>query len=215
MFLTTAQLETGRVRAPLDTDGLHRLVWTLFSTGREARDFLFRQTECGVVMLSARPPLPSRRFRMETVPWRPLLNDGDRPGFSLRVNATISPRGNPGGRRRADIVMHRMRGATGQAGTLAQRRLEAAREVGPAWLTAQGRRAGFAVFPGEITVKGYGVMRSQRPGGPDAVFGVIDFAGTLEVTDADLLAAAIPGGFGRARAFGCGLLLLNAADPPD
>ena len=210
MFLTTAHAEVSREQAPLHADALHRLVWTLFSTGREARDFLFRQTGRGIVILSARPPLPSRLFRTETVPWRPSLNGGDRLGFSLRVNATISPRG----RRRTDIVTHRMRGGTGQAGPLAQRRMEAAREVGPDWLASQGRREGFAVDAGEITVERYEVMRSRRPGGADAVFGVIDFAGTLEVTDSDRLVRAIPAGFGRARAFGCGLLLLEADCPP-
>jgi CRISPR system Cascade subunit CasE len=40
---------------------------------------------------------------------------------------------------------------------------------------------------------------------------VLDFEGVLEVTDPVRFLAALANGFGRARAFGCGLMLIRRA----
>lgn len=43
--------------------------------------------------------------------------------------------------------------------------------------------------------------------------GVLDFDGVIDVVDPERFREAIGEGFGRAKAFGCGLMLLRPIDP--
>jgi CRISPR system Cascade subunit CasE len=64
-----------------------------------------------------------------------------------------------------------------------------------------------------IAVDGYERVRLPRPAGPDAVFGRLDLDGVLAVGDPALFLSSLASGFGRARAFGCGLMLIRRAPP--
>jgi len=112
----------------------------------------------------------------------------------------------------------------------AEQRLAAVVQAGRAWLARQGAAHGFQP-DGEVAVDGYETMRlprddAKRPqgiaGGPSDArparkrpepirYGVLDFEGVLTVTDPTRFLAALPQGFGRARAFGCGLMLIRRA----
>jgi CRISPR system Cascade subunit CasE len=46
---------------------------------------------------------------------------------------------------------------------------------------------------------------------PSASFGVLDFAGLIEVADPSVFVARLGQGFGKAKAFGCGLMLIRRA----
>ncbi|NVN31737.1 type I-E CRISPR-associated protein Cas6/Cse3/CasE, partial [Endobacter medicaginis] len=76
----------------------------------------------------------------------------------------------------------------------------------------QGGEAGFEPLGG-VAVDGYERRRVPRASGPPAVFGVLDFDGELRVTDPARFLARLAGGFGRARAFGCGLMLIRRSPP--
>jgi CRISPR system Cascade subunit CasE len=54
-------------------------------------------------------------------------------------------------------------------------------------------------------------VRGRRHGG--AMLGIAELEGQLDVTDPDAFAAKVAAGFGRAKAFGCGLMLLRRAPP--
>jgi CRISPR system Cascade subunit CasE len=47
--------------------------------------------------------------------------------------------------------------------------------------------------------------------GANMKIGVLDFEGVLEVTDPDRFVDAVAQGFGRAKGFGCGLMLIRRA----
>lgn len=49
--------------------------------------------------------------------------------------------------------------------------------------------------------------RGQRKGQPQ--FGILDLAGHLEVIEPTTFMTALGTGFGRAKAFGCGLMLIR------
>ena len=88
----------------------------------------------------------------------------------------------------------------------------AARQVAEGWLAGEGARHGFSPARGEVG--GYSVAvlpghRGKRKGQPQ--FGILDLTGTLTVTEPALFLAAIAAGFGRAKAFGCGLMLIRRA----
>ena len=187
----------------------HRLVWALFSDGEERRrDFLWREEAPGrFLALSARPPVAMDLFDVETKAFEPALASGDRLGFVLRANAVVSRSAGPGKRgRRHDVVMDALRNLP--HGQRAGARLAAVASVGQAWLQRQGEAAGFQLEQG-LAVDGHDRVSIERDGARPATFGVLDFSGTLRVQDPGRFLASIPAGFGRARAFGCGLMLIR------
>ena len=189
----------------------HRLVWALFADAPDRRrDFLWRQDAPGGFMaLSARPPLPlPDLFEVECKPFEPALAAGDRLGFSLRANPVVS-RGPPGQRgKRHDVVMNVLHGLPKEERGVA--RLRTVEGAGRAWLARQGAAHGFAPADG-VAVDGYETIRVPREAGDPARFGQLDFTGLLTVTNPAAFLPALAAGFGRARAFGCGLMLIRRA----
>lgn len=211
----------------------HRLVWTLFADSPDrARDFLWREAEPGLFYLLSRRPPEDRHglFDLDAPkPFEPRLSPGDRLAFALRANATVArvPAGRAGAREgvrgaRCDVVMNAIHALPPQARP-AERARAVARE-GRRWLERQGERAGFVLpaatgrkeedendaAPSALRVTGYRTMRVDH-GGPAARLGVLDFEGVLEVRDPAAFVTAIGQGFGRAKAFGCGLMLVRRA----
>lgn len=222
MFLTRARLRRDRGLAPLANllvprsedrraDAAHRLVWTLFADAPDRRrDFLWREQEPGVfLLLSARPPEDKAGlFALDTpVAFVPALAAGDRLAFLLRANATVARGGGPGARgKRRDVVADAL--AHIPAGERAERRRAVLEQAGIAWLARQGEAAGFRLA-GPIGVEGDEWRRIPRPGEVPITFKVLDFAGRLDVTHPDRFLARLACGFGHAKAFGCGLMLIR------
>lgn len=212
----------------------HRLVWTLFADGPEReRDFLWREADPGLFYcLSSR--LPEDRHGLFDVdapkPFAPELSAGDRLGFALRVNATRSRGGRPqtaeqrGIRGKpCDIVMDALHSTPGEARAEARQRLLV--PVAHEWLSRQGERHGFTlpqlssprteadpddVEDGPFHVRSYRVLNIDRGRRAKALrAGVLDLEGVLEVRDPDSFVQAVRQGYGRAKAFGCGLMLVR------
>ena len=189
----------------------HRLVWALFGDDpTRVRDFLWREEAPGrFIALAARQPkaMPDL-FDVACKLFEPSLTLGDVLGFTLRANPVISRSERPGRRgKRHDVVMdalHRLP-AEGRA----EARFDAAVGAGRAWLARQGGTHGFELV--DVAVDGYLPVRIPRDDGRTMQFGQIEFTGTLTVTDPDLFMAAVAAGFGRAKAFGCGLMLIRRA----
>jgi CRISPR system Cascade subunit CasE len=193
----------------------HRLVWTLFGdTPDRQRDFLWREDKPGQFMLlSARPPEPGLLFALDTKPFAPLLEPGDRLHFMLRVNPTVT-RIQPGKARgeRSDVVMNALKPVPQEE--RAGRRAELIGTAGAAWLRNRAMGSGFALRT--VKADGYEQMKLPRAaaGGskrPPIRFSLLDLEGILEVTEPPQFLAAVAAGFGRARAFGCGLMLIRRA----
>jgi CRISPR system Cascade subunit CasE len=224
MFLTRARLRTDRglqAIAPLlmpsgedaRADADHRLVWMLFADapGRR-RDFLWRKEAPGTfLLLSERPPRdPAALFDLDPPKeFAPALRVGDRLGFLLRANAVVSRSAAPGARgRRRDVVADAMR-AVPLEERAARRRVVIA-EAGRAWLAQQGAGHGFTLAGG-LAVEGDEWRRIPRLSAKPITFNVLDFAGVLGVSDPAAFLGGVCSGFGRARAFGCGLMLIRRA----
>lgn len=202
--------------------GAHHLLWSLFADHPDRRrDFLWRD-DAGAGgrghvfhVLSRRPPLDRLGlFDVETQAFAPVLAAGDRLRFRLRANATVSVGAEGAGRgKRADIVARALAPLAPEERRL--RRHDVIQAVGRQWLAAQGARAGFApAVDGDaalVTVDGADWRVLRRSGAPPATFAVLDFAGIVEIADPGAFLAALPAGFGRAKAFGCGLMLIRRA----
>lgn len=210
----------------------HGLVWALFDdTPERARDFLWREADPGVFyLLSARPPEDRRGlFRVdEPKAFAPALAAGDRLTFALRANATVARAAGPGVRGKpCDVVMDALRDVPPEERAGARRAVLP--RVARSWLAQQGERCGFALpddaadqdadegdddwsVPAAVRVLGYRTLRVDRGRGAAPMrVGVLDLEGVLVVRDPARFVEALGVGFGRAKAFGCGLMLVRRA----
>lgn len=197
----------------------HNLLWSVFSDGPDRRrDFLWREEGDGSLLtLSARPPAQSDLFETHQVrEFAPMLAPGDRLDFQLRCNATRTRRlvtDEGSGERRAhrvDVVMDALRAFP--TGERSAERMRLAGEAGSAWLARQGKTAGFRLIgasAGDYRTEVLPGHRGPRKGQPQ--FGILDLAGRIEITDPVAFLVQLPLGFGRAKAFGCGLMLTRRA----
>jgi CRISPR system Cascade subunit CasE len=189
----------------------HRLVWSLFADSPDRRrDFLWcAEADGRLITLSPRPPSdPHGLFELESKEFAPNLATGDRLGFRLRANPVVARKAEGGGpSKRHDVVMDAIRHFP--KGERAAPREQAINEAGKKWITALGARAGFAADLSSLSADGYDRVRIPRESGAPMVFGQLDFEGRLTVTEPALFLASLTNGFGRAKAFGCGLMLIR------
>jgi len=210
----------------------HQLLWRFFpSPPGTRRDFLFRRRDVdGVprfyVVSERKPEVPHSAWHVQTRSYVPDLAEGTRLNFDLRANPVIA-RGTEGRGKRHDVVMDQKkrllaaRGLTDWAAWTPGRktangehdpRPELAELVAgscTAWLEARAERHGFKLDSASLRVEGY----MQHGGKKDRLrFSTVDFNGTLVVTHRERFAQALQRGIGRAKAFGCGLLLVRRED---
>ena len=87
----------------------------------------------------------------------------------------------------------------------------AIREAGTAWLVRKGTAAGFRVDPSQLYIDGYDRVHIPRPDARAVIFSTLTFQGVLTVEDPVQFLAAVLRGFGGAKGFGCGLMLIRRA----
>lgn len=193
----------------------HRLVWSLFADDPDAaRDFLWRDGGDGTFMaLSPRSPAPAHPLlEVEAKPFAPVLAAGDRLAFDLRINPTVDRRAGRDARQRADVVMDAIHALP--KGTRAEARERAAGEATRDWMAARAARDGYDAGTLTLAARGYrvqGIPRTRQDGSADKPIrlGIVEATGTLTVTDPEAFLSRLWRGFGRGKAFGCGLMLLR------
>lgn len=201
----------------------HKIVWSLFADGKERkRDFLWREAGpgCFYLLSERRPNDYLGLFEVdEPKLFEPDLKSGERLKFMLRANATVSKAGEKGTRGKpCDVVMNAIHSTpTGERSVVRSRVVESA---GNEWLSKQGEKHGFELLSGSRNngddeagngqITSYRTLSIPRRGKP-ARLGVIDFDGVLEVRDPERFISSIGQGLGRAKAFGCGLMLIRRA----
>ena len=82
-------------------------------------------------------------------------------------------------------------------------------ESAAGWITRRAAGAGFAIDPGAVRVPAEEWVRIPRERGRPVVFSALTMRGALTVRDPPRFVAAIAHGFGAAKAFGCGLMLIQ------
>lgn len=181
---------------PRDAYALHRLVWRFFP-GMGKRRFLYRADYAPggarLCMLSPLPPqcpddLPQDRLCCAAVP--PDFHRTRDYRFCLRANPTKrSPE--PHGRRLPltdnDELLR--------------------------WLRRKGEQGGF--LPGEdVRAVPEAPLPFCKPGCAPALHHSVQFCGSLSVRDPETFRRAREHGFGSAKSFGFGLMLLTPLSPP-
>ncbi|MCX8667194.1 type I-E CRISPR-associated protein Cas6/Cse3/CasE [Acetobacteraceae bacterium B3987] len=191
----------------------HHMLWSAFATDpNQKRDYLWRaESDGSFLTLSSHPPRGDNEL-FETSQHKvfaPALKAGDRLEFKLQANATKMRRDIG---KRVDVVMDALHAVPQE--NRAEERMCLAQEEGTAWLARQGEKAGFIFSPDDVRVDDYRVELLPRFNGRRAdrpKLGILDFEGRLEVTDPEAFLAQLVKGFGRAKAFGCGLILIRRA----
>lgn len=198
MYLSTYMLHEAEASRLLlrDAYALHRLVWRFFP-GMGKRRFLYRADYAPggarLCMLSPLPPqcpddLPQDRLCCAAVP--PDFHRARDYRFCLRANPTKrSPE--PHGRRLP---------LTGDDELLR-------------WLRRKGEQGGF--LPGEdVRAVPEPPLPFCKPGCAPALHHSVQFCGSLSVRDPETFRRAREHGFGSAKSFGFGLMLLTPLSPP-
>ena len=202
-----------------DIYAIHQILWHLFPSDPDAdRDFIFRE-EAGngwpfFYMVSQRRPDPlDGLVNIETKSYQPRLSEGQRLSFSLRANPVVTKKTANGKRVRHDVVMDAKRKIAKpfSANTdIASCELE--HDAGIKWLEARADKLGFGFDPGMVRVFGYRQHHFKSRKRKDAIrFSSLDFGGLLTVKNANRFGQTLLRGIGRAKAFGCGLMLVRRA----
>lgn len=215
-----SKLVPGRRRLgymPLSPYHVHRQLWDLFPDGPAApRDFLFREAwgsdRPTVYLLSERMPEPGNAAWqiVGTRPYRPLLREGQRLQFSLRANPTRAIKSADGRRQRVDVVMHskKLAQARAEGDEIPRTTPGRVQEAATAWLLEREQQLGCRIAPETVRADSYRQHAIRRKG-QTITFSSVDLTGLMTVRDPERVVASAKRGVGRAKAFGCGLLLLR------
>jgi CRISPR system Cascade subunit CasE len=190
---------------------LHQAIWELFGDRADReRDFLYHVKEAGgppvIYALSMRLPVDHNgMWDLETKKFDPKLNAGMHLGFLLRANPVRTREG-----KRHDVVMEEKHKLKIQKMPRADWPLEAelVQDAGAKWLDARVEKAGFRIH--NVRADGYRQHQFFKSGaGRPVCISTIDFTGVLEVTEPACFRDALSGGFGPAKGFGCGMMLVR------
>ena len=196
----------------------HQLVWQLFPDQPDKkRDFLFREERIGAsigfYLLSSEPPSAAQElFDVQTKPFNPVLTQGMKLGFRLTANPTVSKKLNPDDKRskRFDVMMHAKKQLQQQGETDKKRIQQAMTEAAQGWLMDEKRQRDFGfridIVPDIVASEQHHTAKKGIKG--SIQFTSVDYQGVLTVTDPELFKAKLYEGIGRAKAFGCGLMLI-------
>ncbi len=197
----------------------HQLIWDLFENEEDTkRDFLYRRfDDKGLpqffVLSHRKPNAVKPIWEVDTTEYNPRINMGDIYSFQLRVNPVVTKKiegsKNPKSRKHDDVVME-TRAKYKKLGKEMPSNNEIVIESGLKWINGKADTLGCHMDPKKVIVEGY----SRRTGNKDKSghqirLGIMDFSGILRVTHPENFRKALTNGIGRAKAFGCGLLLLK------
>lgn len=192
---------------------LHQALWNLFENDQKTeRDFLYRQEQGNraptFLLLSKREPADRDGcWIIDTKPYRPRIQVGDRLGFSVRINPVVSRRDENGKQHRHDVVMDRKKALREDGRKPAQ--TEVVQAAIEEWFVARTSRSGFELADTGLLTESYQQHRLSRGNGKPIQFSTVDCAGQLTVTNSETFLAVAMNGMGPAKAFGCGLLLIR------
>ncbi len=202
----------------------HRLIWTVIppdvrtdveqsrTAGTPKSAFLWRadRQRGRYYFLGPKPLEDSPFFTIETKPFEPALSPEDRLAFDLRLNATVDRKVGVDSqgkaiRQRCDVAMDLLKeeAKPDRAGS----RMQLAEKAAYDWLTTRATEHGFHLD--KLRLEGYRAERFARRGGKFGTLGIFDLKGALTITEPNSFLARLRQGFGRGKAFGCGLMLIK------
>lgn len=204
------QLMTG------NTYAAHQLLWKLFPDDPDVqRDFIFRQEMKGgwptFYLVSRRKPQNVDLFSsVACKEYNPVLRVGEQLDFSLRANPVVARKAE--GKKHSpkhDVWMDAKK--EGQAQMLEGSELLSFIDGQVKnWLSLRGEASGFSVLTSGVDLQGYQQHRVyKKKFGKPIRYSSVDFQGVLTVEDPDAMQKTLFNGIGKAKGFGCGLMLVR------
>lgn len=187
----------------------HNLVWTLFGDHQDrTRDFLYCEHKGEFIIYSERKPVINDRFiDVQTKGFDVNLSEGDKISFKMTVNATNRERMSNGKTRHNDIVMNALRHVNKSERD--NERFKIADEVASKWFDKQGDRSGFRVNTCIVDDYKIETMRRYNNNRNLPQLGILELSGVITITNPEKFKEKLKNGFGRAKAFGCGMMLIK------
>ncbi|GAB3029580.1 type I-E CRISPR-associated protein Cas6/Cse3/CasE [Bowmanella dokdonensis] len=193
----------------------HQLLWKLFAdTAEQQRPFIFREEiNHGVptfYVLSRVAPLNKPEIFVQHVkPFSPKLVAGSRLAFQLRANPTININDGSKNGKNHDVLMH-AKTKLKKSGIQDVEQIKLGQEAAARdWLQDEKRLNSLGIeleavpdivsYQQHLSYKRQGKIR----------FSTVDYQGVLKVVQPDRFVTKIAEGIGRAKAFGCGLMLMR------
>ncbi len=211
-----AQCRNGMIANPFRE---HQMIWNLFKNSPDqTRDFLYRREDQPgkppfYYLLSARrPEARNDLLTVETKAFEPRWQTGDRLRFELRANAVITRKASDNSKRRIrrDIIEAKLDEYKTRYPDSADRPPPPIihQEASDGWMRRQGEQYGFDIA--ELLVANHCFHKVKKPGDKNLrCFTSIDLFGTLQIREPKTFTEQLAKGFGRAKAFGCGLMLVR------
>lgn len=220
MFLSKVQLlpsvQAGAELVKLSQNGVyatHQLLWQLFPNEQE-REFVYREDQDDFgqpqfFVLSKKPPITSPLFTIQSKAFSPQLMVGSRLAFKLRVNPTICVTSKEGKSQRHDVLMH-AKWQHRQDATNDEHLKNFMDKAAIRWLADEKRLEQWGVALDSLpNIIAYNQHQSKKRTGQKVQFSSIDCEGLLTVKDPQKFLQQYQKGFGRAKAMGCGLMLIR------
>jgi CRISPR system Cascade subunit CasE len=203
-----------------DTYKEHQALWTLFADDPEAkRDFLYRQTQengrLKYYVVSERQPMDRSGIWLVDgcQLYAPTLVSRQTLFFNLRANPVVTVKTPSDKKERHDVVMREKKRIDYKKLPKDTRPLEQeiVQQTCIPWLEQRAEALGFELNSKSLLVDGYQAHESYAKGkGQKPIsYSTVDFQGVLTVTDPELFQRTLFQGIGKAKAFGCGLLLIK------
>jgi len=199
-----------------NTYAAHQMLWKLFPDDPATkRDFLFRQEVKErwpiFYLVSRRKPQMTDIFsEVLCKEYKPVLRAGEQLAFTLRANPVVARKKE--GRKHSvkhDVWMDAKR--EGRTQGLEGDRLQSfiTGQV-KQWLLLRGAEKGFSVLPEDVELQGYQQHQVyKKKVGKPIKYSSVDFQGVMTVDDPDTLQKVLFDGIGKAKGFGCGLMLIR------
>lgn len=194
----------------------HQLLWQLFKAEKE-RQFIFRQEIAPgglpvfFVLSRVKPDSHNSIFQVQTKAFEPRLSAGQRLAFKLRVNPTVCITDKGGRSKRHDVLMHAKRQHRHQnlTGDDVKHYMDQAAHE---WISNEKRLGSWGINLDSLPdIGAYTQHRSKKKKDQQIQFSSVDFQGVLTVADPAVFLSQYTRGFGRAKALGCGLMLIRPA----
>jgi CRISPR system Cascade subunit CasE len=192
----------------------HQLVWNLFADHPDRqRDFIYRHEAVNdwptFYTVSKREPVDSSKmWDIQPKEYNPLLQSGQRLGFTLSANPIRSRRDENGKQQRHDVVMEEKLKLKNDGKNVNLQ--DIVQDVGSRWLEERAATHGFSISPKGIRADGYQQHKLFKgKGNKPITFSTLDFNGILTITEPDVFVEkCLFDGIGPAKGFGCGLMLV-------
>lgn len=218
---------------------VHQALWQLFDLPAGSdRPFLYREYERGsqtfyYVLSTLKPNLDHPFFNVQTKEFNPSFFDGQRLAFELRANPVATLKDDNGKSSRHDVLMLAKKSIMAQGFDDAYSIDQAMFEAGVDWMTSKARmQAWGVVIHSNLELSAYTQHRLRRTKedlheqkksdnknhsdnktsntkNKPIQFSSLDYEGALEIQDASLFYEQMIKGFGKQKAFGCGLMLVR------